>query len=54
MERGWKNRSTGATLMNADSSRYFQNVFGDLWRLIETHGDSWRLIETHGDSLEEN
>jgi len=21
MERGWKNRSTGATLMNADSSR---------------------------------
>ncbi|KAK8748586.1 hypothetical protein OTU49_015872, partial [Cherax quadricarinatus] len=39
MERGWKNRSTGATLMNADSSRS-HSIFTITLEMMEVSGDS--------------
>lgn len=39
MDRGWKNRSTGATLMNADSSRS-HSIFTITLEMMATTGDS--------------
>ena len=38
MERGWKNRATGATLMNADSSRS-HSVFTINIEMMQTTGE---------------
>ncbi|KAK7026008.1 Kinesin-like protein kif17 [Halocaridina rubra] len=39
MDRGWKNRSTGSTLMNADSSRS-HSIFTITLEMMETAGES--------------
>ena len=38
MERGWKNRATGATLMNADSSRS-HSIFTINIEMMQTTGE---------------
>ena len=38
MDRGWKNRATGATLMNADSSRS-HSIFTINIEMMQTSGD---------------
>ena len=39
MDRGWKNRSTGSTLMNADSSRS-HSIFTITLEMMQTKGES--------------